>query len=282
MRTDDRLQTNEPAFERRHTPRGRLSVLRDLLYSTLRFIARHIKGFYGALIAFLTVGFVTGLAALAVFAGFALVVAAGITQTIDERTLRWFQTHRTPALDELMIEVTTLGDGVVLWMLVIVSCVFLWQTRHHWSVYLLLIGVIGGSFLNEALKVAFGRPRPSVVPGLDPVSSMSFPSGHAMVSLITYGSVAYLVARLEPTPRLRRTTWFFAGLIILAIGISRMYLGVHYPSDVVAGFVAGLAWLAFVASGVTAVRFFSSRKPEVRQAEKDLDAEAERAVGARS
>jgi undecaprenyl-diphosphatase len=275
------MSTNDPGTERRQAPRGRLRLLRDLLYATLRFIARHIRGFWGALVAFLTVGVIIGLLAVAIFALFATAVEKGLTQTLDERTLTWFESHRTPGRDEFMSHVTTLGDGVVLWMLVIVASLFLWQTRHHWSVALLFIGVIGGSFLNEALKVAFGRARPGGVAHLDAVSSMSFPSGHAMVSLITYGSVAYLVARLEPTPRLRNTTWIVAGVIVAGIGISRMYLGVHYPSDVIAGFLAGLAWLAFVASGVTAVRFFSPRRPEVRREEKDLDAEAQRAVGVR-
>ena len=275
------MSTNDPGTERRQAPRGKLHLLRDPLYSTLRFIARHIRGFWGALAAFLTVGVIVGLVAVAIFALFATAVEEGVTQRLDERTLAWFESHRTSTRDEVMSQVTTLGDGIVLWMLVIVASLFLWQTRHQWSVALLFIGVIGGSFLNEALKVAFGRARPGAVEHLDAVSSLSFPSGHAMVSLITYGSVAYLVARLEPTPRLRTTTWVVAAIIVFAIGISRMYLGVHYPSDVIAGFLAGLAWLAFVASGVTAVRFFSPRRPAVRQEEKDLDVEAQRAVGAR-
>ena len=275
------MSTNEPGMERRQSPRGRLHLLRDLLYSTLRFIARHIRGFWGALAAFFTVGVAVGVVATGIFGLIATVVADGATQRLDERVLSWFEAHRTPLRDEVMGQITTLGDGIVLWMLVIVSSVFLWQTKHRWSVAVLLIGVIGGSFLNEALKVAFGRPRPGDVLHLDAVSSLSFPSGHAMVSLITYGSVAYLVARLEPTPRLRRTTWLVTSIIILAIGISRLYLGVHYPSDVIAGFLAGLAWLAFVASGVTAVRFFSPRRPEVRVEERDLDAEAQRMAGVR-
>ena len=102
-----------------------------------------------------------------------------------------------------------------------------------------------------------------------------------MTAMIAYGSVAFLVGRLEPTPALRRATWIVATMVILAIGISRVYLGVHYPSDVIAGFVAGLAWLAFVTSGITAIEFFASRKPEVRAEEQDLDAERERAAGVR-
>lgn len=266
---------------RRLRPRGALRGVRDALYTTLRFIARHVRGFWGALAAFLTLGVGLGSAAAAVFAGFAGAVEEGWTQTLDERTLRWLAARRTPLLDEVMLEITSLGNGAVLVMLVGIASVFLWLTHHRWSVYILLAGVIGGKVLNNLLKNAFGRPRPDMIERIEQVSSLSFPSGHAMSSLIVYGSVAYLVGRLEPAPRLRRTTWAFSVLIILGIGISRMYLGVHYPSDVLAGFLAGLAWLAFVASGVTAVRFFAPRRPKTEAEERDLHAEEERQEGVR-
>ena len=89
--------------------------------------------------------------------------------------------------------------------------------------------------------------------------------------MVVYGSVAYLVGRLEERTKLRRTTWTFASLVIIAIGISRMYLGVHYPSDVIAGFVGGLAWLAFVVACMSALKFFAQRRPETRTEERDLE-----------
>ena len=279
---DDRTEvTEQTGRERRRAGRGRLGVFTDLLYSILRLIARHIRGFWGALAAFLTVGFLVGLTALLVFAGFAYIVLGGVTQTFDERALRWFELHRSPFLDLVMLEITVLGDGIVLFMIVAVASAFLWLTRHRWSVSLLAIGYVGGWILNKVLKDWFDRPRPSVVEGVDIVHSLSFPSGHAMTSMIAYGAVAYLVARLEPKPAMRRFTWGLAALMILAIGTSRMYLGVHYPSDVLGGYLAGLAWLIFVASGVTAVRFFEPRRPAVTVEEKDLHAEEERAVGVR-
>ena len=271
----------DPGTERRRTPRGKLSVLRDALYSTLRFIARHVRGFYGALAAFLTISAVVGLGASSAFIIFAAIVSGGATQRFDERVLDWLSGFRGPFLDEAALEITSLGNGIVLFALVLVASVFLWQTNHRWSVYLLIISALGGKVLNTVLKQWFDRPRPSIVDHIDVVHSMSFPSGHAMSSLVVYGSVAYLVARLEPTPWLRRTTWTLAALVILGIGVSRMYLGVHYPSDVIAGFAAGLAWLAFVASGFTAVRFFAYRRPEVEQEEEDLHAEEERTAGVR-
>jgi undecaprenyl-diphosphatase len=264
---------SQPDGERRRTRRGVSGAARDALYTILRFIARHVRGFWAALAAFLTVGLAVGVAAAAVFGLIASIVHGGATQTADERVLQWFAARRSPLLDEIMFDFTTLGDGVVLIMIALVASVFLWLTRHHWSVYILMVGMIGGKILNTVLKTAFDRTRPSVVEWFYEVTSPSFPSGHAMGAFITYGTVAYLVGRLSPTPLLRHVTWFFATIMILGVGISRMYLGVHYPSDVIAGFLAGLAWLAFVASSVTALRFFAPRRPETVAEEQDLDAE---------
>lgn len=267
--------------DRRVLPRSRYSVLRDALYSMLRFIARHVRGFYGALAAFLTVGVIVGFIAIGIFAVFAAAVEAGLTQPIDEGILDALGRMRNPTIDAIMLEVTSLGNGAVLLMLTAIAAIFLWLTHHHWSVGLLVLAYGGGDILNKILKNFFDRPRPSVLDHLAVTHSPSFPSGHAMNALITYGAIAYLVGRLEPTPLMRRTTWGLAVLLIAGIGFSRSYLGVHYPSDVLAGFLAGLAWLTFVASGVTAIRFFSTRRPEVNVEEEDLNAEIEREVGVR-
>lgn len=248
-------------------------ALAEPLYALLRFIARHVRGFWAALAAFLTVGVLIGLAAAALFGALAGLVNEGLTQRLDESVLRWLGARRSPALDEIMLDITTLGDGVVLIMIAVIASVFLWITHHRWSVYILMIGMIGGKLLNSLLKAAFDRTRPSVVEWMYEVTSPSFPSGHAMGAFVTYGTVAYLVGRLGSTPRLRRATWLLAALMILAIGISRMYLGVHYPSDVIAGFVAGLAWLGFVIASLAAVRYFAPRRPETRVEEQDLEAD---------
>ena len=268
--------------ERREIPRGHLTVVRDALYTTLRLIAKHIRGFYGAIAAFVTVSLLVGVAAVSMFAAFASLVTGGFTQTFDERILQWLEAQRSPVMDRVMLEISALGTGAVLLVLVLVASVFLWLTKHHWSVYILLMGVFGGQLANRLLKTSFERPRPSVVEWVTDVSSLSFPSGHAMTSMITYGSIAYLVARLEPTRRLRLTTWALCGVMILLIGISRMYLGVHYPSDIIAGYIGGLAWIAFVAASLTAVRFFSPRRPETKKEERDLQAEAQREAGVRA
>ena len=266
----------------RRISRAQVSAALGVLYSIFRFVGRHIRGFWGALGAILTLSLTLGLAATAIFAAIAGAVDQGLTQPFDESVLRRVAMFRTPALDTIMLEITALGSGSVLILMVLTVSVFLWLTRHRWSVYMLYVGVFGGLIANAVLKRIFSRPRPSVVELGEAVHTLSFPSGHAMTSIITYGCIAYLVGRLGGTKRLRHATWAAAGVLILLIGISRIYLGVHYPSDVLAGFLGGAAWLGLVASGLAAVEFFAERRPETRSEEKDLSAEAERAAGQRA
>ena len=216
-------------------------------------------------------GFVAAAAAIALFAALASAVKAGLTQSLDNSVLQFMASHRTKELDQVMVEITTLGTGVVVIMIVVVASIFLWQTQHRWSAAVLLIGTVGGLLMDWLLKAFFQRPRPEIFPHGTMVYSSSFPSGHAMTALIAYGTVAYLIGRLQASPTMKRTTWGIAVLLVLGIGFSRMYLGVHYPSDILGGYIAGLAWLTFVASLVTAVGFFSDRRPETHVEERDLD-----------
>jgi undecaprenyl-diphosphatase len=279
MERDDNATATPPRADRREQPRAGVRRLDDALYSTLRFIARHVRGFWTGIVAFLGLALAAGAAATAVFALLATAVEAGVTERLDSRVLHWFADRRTPLMDIVMLEVTTLGNGLVLIMLVGTVSAFLWLTSHRWSVYLLIVGTVGGQLVNNMLKTIFGRPRPDAVPAVDEVLTLSFPSGHAMSAFIAYGSVAFLVGRLEPTRAMRRTTWALAAIIVLAIGISRIYLGVHYPTDVLAGFVAGLAWLLFVAASVKAVRFFGPRRPETAEEEHSMEPETSRQAG---
>ena len=243
----------------------------DALDALLRLIARHVSGFWGALAAFAAVGIVIAAVLAILFIAVVQIVGADALQRMDESALRALATYRSPGLDRIMLQITSLGNGVVLIVLALVASVFLWLSHHRWSVYLLLVGMAGGKVLNSLLKAAFGRDRPSVVEWVYEVTSPSLPSGHAMGAFITYGTIAFLVGRLGTTRALRWATWIIAGVIILAIGLSRMYLGVHYPSDVLFGYLAGLAWLLFVIATIRALQFFAPRRPETREEEQHLD-----------
>lgn len=282
MKQDDKKAKAEPKRAQLEHATGKRGAILNLLHSIFHFIARHVSGFWAAIAAYLTVGFFVGLACAALFSAMASAVQTGLTQTFDVAVLQWLEAIRTPLLDEIMLELTALGGGSVLVMIVLIASLFLWITDHKWSVYLLIVSVVGGQILNQLLKLEFHRARPTEVVLGQHVASLSFPSGHAMTSIIAYGAIAYLVGRLGPTPTLRRMVWGVAVVLVCAIGLSRMYLGVHYPSDVIAGFLCGAAWLAFVASALAAVEYFSHRRPATKVEEKDLHAEKERAEGVRA
>lgn len=258
--------TDRRRSDRSFTERGS-----DALYRLLRYIGGHAKGAYGAIITYLSFSFFLLLGAIWMFAELADEVLSGTTQRFDEAVLTWVAEHRSALADQIALEITALGNFATLFVLMLIVSVFLWVSRHKISVALLMTAVAGGAILNSFLKEIFNRPRPTIVEAGTDVMTLSFPSGHAMVSFIAYGCVAFLVGRLGPNRTVRILTWSFAALLILAIGASRVYLGVHYPSDVLAGFTAGLAWLAFVISGITAVRYLARGEPEVRRHEQDLE-----------
>lgn len=259
--------------ERRAEPRtGLLNSLRNALFRLLRLIGDHVRGFYAAVGVFLFIGLAMVTLGAALFAQIAAAVVEGQTQAFDESILRFMGENGAPWLDSTALEVTALGARVVVYMVVLVASAFLWQSRHHYSAALLWVSVFGAGLINTVLKVSFNRPRPDVFPWrTQHVGLASFPSGHAMTSMVVYGTLAFLIARLAPTPLLRRLTWALAVFVIVIVGLSRLYLGVHYPSDVLAGFVIGAAWAVTCALGIEAVRYFRARRPEVEAEEKDLD-----------
>jgi len=217
---------------------------------------------------FLVAGFAIAAAATWLFGQFAEKVASGQTQSFDETVLRWMGEHHTSTLDAAMLEITALGTGTVVMMVVAVSALFLVLTRHKYSALLLLVATGGGLILNQILKNVFNRPRPHVFEwGTDAVSS-SFPSGHSMSAVIVYSTVAYLASRLHRSAWARAAVMTLTFLVIILICTSRLYLGVHYPSDVLAGATVGLGWAAFCMATLEAIqRFGKQSAPEIQQQE---------------
>jgi undecaprenyl-diphosphatase len=222
------------------------------------------------------------IAALAVwgFAEFADVVQEGATLEFDLAAMEWMEAHRIGLLDRFLLDVTALGTGLVVLTIVGVAALFLALTEHRYSAILLLVATGGGQLLSTILKLFYDRPRPSNVEALTHTMSTSFPSGHAMSAVIVYGTVAYLAARLQKSPLARAATMLAASIVILAIAASRVYLGVHYPSDVLAGTIVGAAWAAFCMAGLEAVRVFAGRfQPSELAHERDLDPRERAAAG---
>jgi undecaprenyl-diphosphatase len=234
-------------------------MLWDLLFRGLRVSYRHAHSFTTALGLFLVAGGVIAVAGTYAFAKIAELVRRGYTQPFDESVLRWMERHQTPLVERLMVEVTMLGTWIVVLSIVSVAALFLWLTRHKYSATLLLVATAGGIGLNNILKVGFSRPRPQIFEWGTTASSSSFPSGHAMSATVVYITVAYLAARLQKTHFARLATLAVAGLFVASICFSRLYLGVHYPSDVVAGVIIGLSWAAFCMATLEAIQRFAKR-----------------------
>ncbi len=267
-----------PERERRASPRTGFSErASDALYTFLRWIGRHVQGFHAAVGSFLAAGLAVAVLLIWGFAALAESVMQGQTQRFDDAVLLWMDQHATSGITVAALEVTALGAGLVVWMVIAVASVFLWVNRHHYSVYLLWAATLGAGLINSTLKISFDRPRPQLFEWRIPHAGLaSFPSGHAMTAMVVYATLAYLIARLEPSRLLRRLTLGVTAVVVLLIGLSRMYLGVHYPTDVLAGYIAGFVWVVFCGLTIEAIRYFRHRRPEVMEVEHDLDAERDR------
>jgi undecaprenyl-diphosphatase len=150
--------------------------------------------------------------------------------------------HPHPLLIDVLQVVSWLGRPPMLAALVAIMVVVLWRIGQVRLIPFVIVTPLLGSLVNTAVKVTVHRPRPLVDHPIAHAYGKSFPSGHAFSSLVTYG---VLLVALHPmvSAALRRWLWVAAAVLVLAIGGSRLLLGVHYLSDVVAGFVLGLAWL---------------------------------------
>lgn len=234
------------ADDRRNATRhGRLAFVWNLIFRALRKLGSQGRSFYTAVGLFLIVGVLVAIAGTIGFAALAEVVREGYTQQFDTAVLRWLGAHHTPTLTTIMTEVTPLGTGVVVLTIVGVTTAFLWHTEHKHSARMLLAATAGNILLNNGLKLLFDRARPDVFEWGTHAASSSFPSGHAMSATVVYGTVAYLLARLQKHAWSRAITLLFAVLMIALICLTRLYLGVHYPSDVLGGIIVGLAWSGF-------------------------------------
>lgn len=149
-----------------------------------------------------------------------------------------------PWVEEMGRDLTALGGTVVLTLATLpVSGYFL--MRHKVSSMLFLLAAVGGGIaLSSIAKVLFDRPRPDLVPHGSIVHTASFPSGHSMMAAVAYLSLGVLLARVQPLRRLKLFILASAVLLTLLVGVSRVYLGVHWPTDVFAGWLAGAGWAA--------------------------------------
>jgi uncharacterized protein (TIGR03382 family) len=169
-------------------------------------------------------------------------VGARETLRFDRAFLLGLHQWANPVWDRVMLEMTRLGNPEVVVVVVALGLGWLVRRRRWRSAVMLLFVCLGALMLNRGMKLAFGRPRPLLWPRLIEEVSYGFPSGHALGALVLYGFLAYLLAQRYPGKA--RSVYLAAGVLIGGIGLSRLYLGVHYPTDVLAGYGVGWLWLS--------------------------------------
>ena len=186
---------------------------------------------------------------LTIFAKTAAEIREGDLQDFDDGVLRMLRSPDDPSvpigptwLIQAAIDVTALGGTTVLALFLTIVVGYLALESRYDAVVVVVIATAGGGLLGEALKWWFARARPQIVPHLVNVGSASFPSGHSMLALVTYLTLGALLARFVQRRRTRTYCITVSLLLSLLVGLSRVYLGVHYPTDVLAGWSVGLAW----------------------------------------
>ena len=183
------------------------------------------------------------------FLALASEVMEGDTTTLDTRILVALRKSDDPSrpigpswVENSLLDLTAIGGPTVLGLVVVAVVGFLvLQTRYHTAIVVLATAA-SGELVNYVLKNVFLRPRPDVVPHLRNVTTSSFPSGHAMESAIIYLTLGAMLMRLSERRITKVYSMGIAIALTLLVGISRVYLGVHYPTDVIAGWMFGFFW----------------------------------------
>jgi undecaprenyl-diphosphatase len=187
-------------------------------------------------------------ASIWLFAEVADEVMEGEIQHLDERVIQAMRTGENSRpigpdwLPDVARDLTALGSAAVITLVTVAAAGFLALRRKWDALVLILLSVAGGTVVSALLKRFFDRARPDESFHLAEVSSLSFPSGHSMLAAVTYFTLGALLARTTPDRKIK--IYFLLAALVLAVvtGLTRVYLGVHFPTDVLAGWCAGIAW----------------------------------------
>jgi undecaprenyl-diphosphatase len=205
-------------------------------------------------------------------------VLEGETHGFDERILLALRsaTDRSDPLgpgwlEELMRDITGLGGIGILSFITLAVAGFLALDRKSHAALFVVVAVGGGMLLSTGLKIGFDRPRPDLVPHGAIVYTASFPSGHSMLAAVTYLTLGALLARVQARLVLKLYLLGLAILLTVSVGASRVYLGVHWPTDVLAGWAIGAAWALLC----WAAALWLQRRGQVESAGPDPEAAAE-------
>jgi membrane-associated phospholipid phosphatase len=234
-----------------------------------RFVAARLdpKAYLGLHV---TVGLVVAALAIWLFGAVLEEVLDNTTVVrFDVATMAWMASHATPVGFRIFSFITRLGDIPVMPVIGIVGAVVLWRQRHRLVLVCWCAAFVGGVLVNRLLKHLIHRTRPVLAIERLHATSFSFPSGHTMAATIGYGMLAYVLATYWwPRGVRRRVLFLVAAMLAFAVGASRIYLGVHFPTDVIGGFAAGTAWLAICVTGTRIARETPAVIPEARDPER--------------
>ena len=206
----------------------------------------------------LLVSLVAAIFTLLLFSWMAREVLEGDAEHFDLVVRNWIHQYASPAMTRAMTGISMLGQQLLIAEFLVAMIVFLalkWRRAAAW----LAIAVAGAIVLEFSLKLVFQRPRPPAFFGVSP-HGYSFPSGHALVSFCFYGVVAGLLADRTKSLLLEILVWVSAACLVVAIGLSRVYLGVHHPTDVLAGFLAASIWVSSIVA-LDHIRLLRRRRP---------------------
>lgn len=173
----------------------------------------------------------------------------------DDPILLWAHSRANPQLDRLMLAITHIGSPPLMFSMYAAVAWFLWAKKRRGDLWFFLVSVSGAGLLNLVAKRFFNRARPDLWLSIDPRSDFSFPSGHAMGTMALFTALCVLT---WPTKR-RWPVLATGAIVVFFVGLSRIYLGVHFPSDVLCGWLASLSWVL----GLHLIRRTRLRRNEV-------------------
>jgi len=218
--------------------------------------------------AYLTVHIVTGLVVCLLTAWlFAALLGSVREHDVlvhrDQTVANWFHGNGTALGDRVFVIITALGSPIAMAVLFAAAVLYLWRAKQRTLLVAWVLSFVGGTVLDGVIKDVVRRPRPEFATKFLHYSSWSFPSGHSMGSLIGFAMLAYTIIRVRniESTREKAAIWTMAVLMIALVGYSRIYLAVHYLSDVIAGYALGVLWLAVCFTGLQLV----SRRAELRR-----------------
>ena len=194
----------------------------------------------------LVLSYTGALAALVLFEQLADEISEGDTVRFDTAVRTFVHSFASPAVTSVMKALTSLGNMPSVLALTLAASLALWFFGRRRGAVLLPVTVGGAVVLMFVLKLIFRRQRPDPYFGLPTPADFSFPSGHALVAFCFWGVLAVMVSTEQRHPVGRVAMWCLAVFMVLGIGLSRIYLGVHYPSDVVGGYLAAIVWVSGV------------------------------------